>query len=50
MAMTLKMYEVNRTGTVCVLREEAEVIPFEKPEALDELPACEYPACAEGAL
>ncbi|MEU8765400.1 hypothetical protein AB0C94_00465 [Streptomyces griseus] len=50
MAMTLKMYEVNRTGTVCVLREEAEVLPVENPEALDEWPACEYPACAEGTL
>ncbi|MFF3825350.1 hypothetical protein ACFYXN_16015 [Streptomyces griseus] len=50
MAMTLKMYEENRTGTVCVLREEAEVLPVENPEASNELPACEYPTCAEGAL
>lgn len=48
--MTLKMYEENRTGTVCVLREEAEVLPVENPEESNELPACEYPTCAEGAL
>ncbi|CAH9416337.1 hypothetical protein ABZ771_33480 [Streptomyces globisporus] len=50
MAMTLKVYEVNRTGTVRVLREEAEVIPFERPEVSHEFPACECPTCAEGAL
>ncbi|MEU5371023.1 hypothetical protein ABZ362_18945 [Streptomyces sp. NPDC005951] len=39
--MTLKVYEVNRTGTVRVLREEAEVMPFERPEVSHEFPACE---------
>ncbi|MGW7589531.1 hypothetical protein [Streptomyces rubiginosohelvolus] len=48
MAMTLKVYEVNRTGTVRVLREEAEVIAFERPEVSNEFPACECLTCAEG--
>ncbi|MFD4221974.1 hypothetical protein [Streptomyces griseus] len=47
MPMTLKVYEVNRTGTVRVLREETEVIPFERPEASQDFPACECPTCAE---
>lgn len=47
--MTLKVYEVNRTGTVRVLREETEVTPFEKPEASHDFPACECATCAEGA-
>ncbi|MFF3030370.1 hypothetical protein ACFVS7_05035 [Streptomyces rubiginosohelvolus] len=50
MPMTLKVYEVNRTGTVRVLRDEVEVIPFERPEVSHEFPACECPNCAEGAL
>ncbi|MEV6439875.1 hypothetical protein [Streptomyces anulatus] len=47
MPMTLKVYEVNRTGTVRVLREETEVTPFEKPEASHDFPACECPTCTE---
>ncbi|MFJ8251183.1 hypothetical protein [Streptomyces sp. NPDC094466] len=49
MPMTLKVYEVNRTGTVRVLREATEVTPFEKPEVSHDFPACECPTCAEGA-
>ncbi|MFJ8844365.1 hypothetical protein ACIRFF_15835 [Streptomyces cyaneofuscatus] len=49
MPMTLKVYEVNRTGAVRVLREESEVKPLEGPEFSHEFPACECPTCAEGA-
>ncbi|MGW7231405.1 hypothetical protein [Streptomyces cyaneofuscatus] len=47
MPMTLKVYEVNRTGAVRVLREESEVTPLEGPEFSHEFPDCECPACTE---
>lgn len=46
--MTLKVYEVNRTGTVRVLREEAEVVPLDEPEYTHQFPACECPICVGG--
>ncbi|MEI7033549.1 hypothetical protein [Streptomyces pratensis] len=49
MPMTLKVYEVNRTGTVRVLREEFEVTPLEGTELSHRFPACTCTACAEGA-
>jgi len=47
MPMTLKVYEVNHTGTVRVLRERSEVTPLEGPEFSHELPDCECSACTE---
>ncbi|WP_222723391.1 hypothetical protein [Streptomyces sp. wa22] len=45
MAMTMKVYEVNRDGGIRVLQPEAEVIPLERPETTDRFPACECPRC-----
>ncbi|MBK5994891.1 hypothetical protein JHN53_25260 [Streptomyces sp. MBT58] len=49
MPMTLKVYEVNRAGVTRVVREEAEVVPLERPEATHQFPACECPECQESA-
>lgn len=49
MAMTLKVYEVNREGSVRVLREEVEVVPLEQPEASHGYPACQCTQCKEQA-
>ncbi|PCG83323.1 hypothetical protein CIB93_25240 [Streptomyces sp. WZ.A104] len=45
--MTIKVYEVNRDGLTRVVREEAEVVPLERPEASHQFPACECPSCAQ---
>ncbi|XUZ24762.1 hypothetical protein ACQVDT_07245 [Streptomyces sp. RMIT01] len=45
MAMTLKVYEVDRGGVTRVLREEAEVVPLTEPEASHQFPACECSEC-----
>lgn len=46
--MTIKVYEVNRWGSVRVLREEAEVVPLAAVEATSTLPPCECPRCTPG--
>ncbi|MFJ8754409.1 hypothetical protein ACIREO_34545 [Streptomyces sp. NPDC102441] len=48
MAMTMKVYEVNRDGGIRVLQPEAEVVPLERPEASDRFPACQCARCASG--
>lgn len=46
MAMTLRVYEVDRYGAVQrVLREEAEVAPLETVEPTSVYPACECDQC-----
>lgn len=45
MAMTLKVYEVTRHGTVTVVRPEAEVVPLKAPEASSRYPACRCERC-----
>ncbi|MFD4024673.1 hypothetical protein ACFWRV_14275 [Streptomyces sp. NPDC058576] len=45
MAMTMKVYEVTRDGLTRIVREEAEVVPLEQPEASHQFPACECPEC-----
>lgn len=40
MAMTMKVYEVNRNGGIRVLQPEAEVVPLEIAE-----PSCVFPPC-----
>ncbi|EGE43160.1 hypothetical protein SACT1_3826 [Streptomyces sp. ACT-1] len=45
MAMTMKVYEVCRDGLTRIVREEAEVVPLEQPEASNQFPACECPEC-----
>lgn len=43
--MTIKVYEVDREGLTRIVREEAEVVPLEQPEASHQFPACECPEC-----
>ncbi|MFD5940064.1 hypothetical protein [Streptomyces griseus] len=45
MAMTMKVYEVSRDGLTRIVREEAEAVPLEQPEASNRFPACECPEC-----
>lgn len=45
MAMTMKVYEVDREGHTRIVREETEVVPLEQPEASHQFPACECPEC-----
>ncbi|MEU0977667.1 hypothetical protein ABZ488_00435 [Streptomyces griseus] len=45
MAMTMKVYEVSRDGLTRIVREEAEAVPLEEPEASNRFPACECPEC-----
>ncbi|MFF8243557.1 hypothetical protein [Streptomyces griseus] len=46
MAMTMKVYEVSRDGLTRIVREEAEAVPLEQPEAAsNRFPACECPEC-----
>ncbi|MFJ4612189.1 hypothetical protein [Streptomyces griseus] len=45
MAMTMKVYEVNRDGPTRIVREEAEAVALEQPEASNQFPACECPEC-----
>lgn len=44
-AMTVKVYEVNRDGGIRVLQTKAEVVPLERPEASDRFPACQCERC-----
>lgn len=46
MAMTMKVYEVNRDGGIRVLRPEAEVVPLETAEPSSVYPACQCDKCA----
>lgn len=45
MTMTLKVYEVNRAGTVRVLRPTAPVRPVATAEPRSAYPDCECPRC-----
>ncbi|MEV6473862.1 hypothetical protein [Streptomyces sp. NPDC051657] len=45
MGMTLKVYEVDRSGLTRIVRDEAEVVPLERAEASHQFPACECPEC-----
>ncbi|MFF9689001.1 hypothetical protein [Streptomyces sp. NPDC014623] len=45
MAMTMKVYEVNRDGGIRVIRPEAEVLPLKTPEARHAYPACQCDQC-----
>ncbi|MFJ7062598.1 hypothetical protein ACIQVA_33715 [Streptomyces microflavus] len=47
--MTLKVYEVDAAGITRIVREEAEVVPLEQPEAMNQFPACRCPECQESA-
>lgn len=47
--MTLKVYEVDAAGITRIVREEAEVVPLNQPEASHKFPACECPTCQETA-
>lgn len=47
MAMTVKVYEVNRDGGIRVPQPKNEVVPLERPEASDRFPACQCPRCKE---
>lgn len=47
--MTIKVYEVDRSGTTTrLVREEAEVVPLEQPETTFELPPCACLRCTTG--
>ncbi|WP_203185937.1 hypothetical protein [Streptomyces pratensis] len=48
MAMTLKVYEVNRDGGIRVVREEAEVVPVAASEPSSAYPACKCRRCGSG--
>lgn len=41
--MTIKVYEVNRSGTVRVLRPETEVVPVKTVDPTAAYPDCECP-------
>lgn len=43
--MTIKVYEVAADGATRVVREEAEVVPLDQPEASHQFPACGCPQC-----
>lgn len=43
--MTLKVYKVDRQGSVRVLQPEAEVIPIKVAETSSTFPACQCPRC-----
>ncbi|MDT0492684.1 hypothetical protein ACPEIF_22405 [Streptomyces sp. NPDC012600] len=49
LAMTIKVYEVNRDGITRVLREKAEVKPLDQPEYSHQFPDCRCPRCPESA-
>ncbi|MFD9952489.1 hypothetical protein [[Kitasatospora] papulosa] len=46
MAMTMKVYEVNRYGGIRVLRPEGEVTPLKAVEKSSAYPSCQCPRCA----
>ncbi|MER6103634.1 hypothetical protein ABT115_15250 [Streptomyces sp. NPDC001832] len=43
--MTIKVYEVNREGTVRIVRPEAEVTPLKTVDQSSAFPACECNQC-----
>lgn len=43
MAMTIKVYEVDRQGLTRVLRPQAEVVPVERVDRSAAFPECECP-------
>jgi len=43
--MTMKVYEVNRYGSVRVVRPEAEVVPLKTAEPPSVYPACQCDRC-----
>jgi hypothetical protein len=45
MAMTIKVYEVNREGVTRVVRPEAEVTPLKTVDQSSAYPACECKRC-----
>lgn len=45
MGMTIKVYEVNREGTVRVVRPEAEVVPLKTVDQSSAFPACQCDEC-----
>lgn len=45
MAMTLKVYEVNRNGGIRVVREKVKVDPLPHTEPTSAYPACTCPKC-----
>ncbi|MFE1539495.1 hypothetical protein ACFW61_03410 [Streptomyces microflavus] len=47
--MTIKVYEVDAAGITRIVREEAEVVPLDQPEATHQFPACQCPECRETA-
>ncbi|MFB6987796.1 MULTISPECIES: hypothetical protein [unclassified Streptomyces] len=47
MAMTIKVYEVNREGTVRVVRPEAEVAPLKTVDQSSAYPDCECDQCKD---
>lgn len=47
MTMTIKVYEVNREGTVRVVRPEAEVTPLKTVDQTSAYPACECDRCKD---
>ncbi|MFF5769137.1 hypothetical protein ACFY8V_03005 [Streptomyces californicus] len=49
MAMTIKVYEVDREGRTQVLRPETEVVPVDEPEYTHQFPACTCKKCLEAA-
>lgn len=49
MAMTIKVYEVDRAGIVRVLRPRTEVVPVEIVEQRAAYPPCECPRHRAGA-
>ncbi|MEU3216468.1 hypothetical protein [Streptomyces sp. NPDC006971] len=45
MAMTIKVYEVDRYGRTRVVRPKAEVVPAEMVELSTEFPVCRCDRC-----
>ncbi|MFC9248061.1 hypothetical protein ACFT7S_29775 [Streptomyces sp. NPDC057136] len=43
--MTIKVYEVNREGSVRVVRPEAEVVPAKTVDQRAAYPACQCDQC-----
>ncbi|MCQ1577394.1 hypothetical protein ACWD7B_02355 [Streptomyces rubiginosohelvolus] len=48
MAMTIKVYEVDREGRTQVIRPESEVTPLKEPEYSHAFPACKCHICIKG--
>ncbi|WP_203233201.1 hypothetical protein [Streptomyces sp. Tue 6075] len=48
MAMTIKVYEVDREGRTQVIRPESEVTPLKEAEYSHAFPACKCHTCVKG--